>query len=466
MRQSSSAAPLWAWVLHGVAALGIVLVVAFSLWGNDVVAEGGPPRVVPAAINLDPVTPPPATAAAGVILADDEAENSQFTGVQRGSSANCNRTALHGILHDGVNALNGLSVRVWREGDERELQSAPSGTINTLDDGGYEILLDNRPLSGWWIASVVDEQGRPFGSSVAFLTDTHDCEGSGQQLIRIDFQRMKGAVGTAGKPLTALSQQVLTLEVPAQATVVEATPLPDGLRWDGQARQLDVPILMYHYISAAPPDADRYRRDLSVGPDLFRSHLVTLREQGYTTITLSQLAEALATGTPLPPKPIVLTFDDGYLDNYQNAFPIMQQEGAVGTFFLVTDLLEQRHPLYMSWEQAAEMAATGMEMSSHTTGHADLTTLSRDDAWWQLSRSRALLVEKLGVEATTLGYPFGKLNDQVAALARDAGYAVAVTTAGGTTADSTTMMTLPRVRVHGGDFAEAVLSQIDYWRGR
>jgi peptidoglycan/xylan/chitin deacetylase (PgdA/CDA1 family) len=203
-----------------------------------------------------------------------------------------------------------------------------------------------------------------------------------------------------------------------------------------------------------------------VGPDVFRSHLVTLRERGYTTITLAQLAEALNRGTPLPPNPIVLTFDDGYRDNYENAFPILQEEGAVGTFFLITDLLEQNHPLYMTWDQAREMAAGGMEMTSHTTAHAALSELGAEEVWVQVSRSRQLLQERLGVDAATFSYPYGKVNGTAAALVTDAGYGAAVTTEGDVRHNSGERMRLARVRVHGGDFPESLMAQISYWLDR
>jgi peptidoglycan/xylan/chitin deacetylase (PgdA/CDA1 family) len=121
-----------------------------------------------------------------------------------------------------------------------------------------------------------------------------------------------------------------------------------------------------------PEDSDIYRHDLSVGADIFGAHLITLREQGYTSITLSDLFYAIQLGKPLPEKPIVLIFDDGYRDNYLNAFPIMKEEGFVGTFFVITNLIEEYHENDMTWEQLREMQAAGMEIGSHTKSHAEL----------------------------------------------------------------------------------------------
>ena len=101
-------------------------------------------------------------------------------------------------------------------------------------------------------------------------------------------------------------------------TPAEPAPQPTP---DGMDRTVRVPILMYHYLSEPPPGADAYRVDLSVSPDLFAQHLDRLQAAGYTTVNLYDLADFLARGTPLPPQPVIITFDDGYRDNFENAVP-------------------------------------------------------------------------------------------------------------------------------------------------
>ena len=142
---------------------------------------------------------------------------------------------------------------------------------------------------------------------------------------------------------------------------------------------------MYHYLSSPPSDADRYRRDLSVSPELFEQHLAYLKEQGYQTISLDDLTYSLALGRPLPSgeKPILITFDDGYLDNYQNAFPLLQKYGFTGVFFVVTELAERASAgmiapdglryadAYMTWDQLRAMTAAGMEVECHARVHED-----------------------------------------------------------------------------------------------
>jgi peptidoglycan/xylan/chitin deacetylase (PgdA/CDA1 family) len=220
---------------------------------------------------------------------------------------------------------------------------------------------------------------------------------------------------------------------------------------------------MYHYVSAPPGNSDRYRHDLSVGPDLFRAQLVTLREQGYTSITLSQLLYALQQGAPLPEKPVVLTFDDGYRDNYDYAFPIMKEEGFVGTFFVVTQLVEQRNADYMTWEQVVEMKEAGMEIGSHTRTHHLLPGASIERIWRELTESRAILQQRLGQEINSFAYPYGRFDDGVAHLTSLSGYNVAVTTKQGVTHTTGNVMSLRRIRVRGGEFPPELMEDIHFW---
>ena len=104
----------------------------------------------------------------------------------------------------------------------------------------------------------------------------------------------------------------------APAPAAPAAPVKVSVKvW----RAVVVPILMYHHIDVAGPTADAIRQDLSVTPANFAAQMSYLARNGYHTLSLADLVEHLRTGTPLPTSPVVLTFDDGYLDNYTNAFP-------------------------------------------------------------------------------------------------------------------------------------------------
>jgi peptidoglycan/xylan/chitin deacetylase (PgdA/CDA1 family) len=216
----------------------------------------------------------------------------------------------------------------------------------------------------------------------------------------------------------------------------------------GKAGML-LPILMYHYVSVPPEKADIYRRDLSVTPGHFEEQLRFLRQQGYHTVTLDQMADALREGKPLPSRPIVLTFDDGYDDNYSNAFPLLKQYGMTGTFFIITDFVNNKRAGYMSWEQIAEMHAAGERFESHTRDHPDLRKRSVEYLVWEATGSAEAIESHLRYRPHWICYPSGHYDEKVVEVFASAGYIGGLTTRQGTVHSVEDLFTLTRVRVHG-----------------
>ncbi|MFN8530895.1 MAG: polysaccharide deacetylase family protein [Anaerolineae bacterium] len=120
-----------------------------------------------------------------------------------------------------------------------------------------------------------------------------------------------------------------------------------GYTWDGTYRRVRVPILVYD----------------SLTPEMFQQHLDTLFYQGYTPISLNDLDRVLLTGERLPPEPVILTFDGGRRDAYDQVFPVLQAHGFTATFFVTTGLVDNADPSVLTWQQIGEMAAAGMHMS-------------------------------------------------------------------------------------------------------
>lgn len=223
------------------------------------------------------------------------------------------------------------------------------------------------------------------------------------------------------------------------------------------ARVARVPILMYHYVSVPPPDADKYRLDLSVTPANFEAQVEYLAIEGYRSIRLSDLADHLLNGTPLPPKPIILTFDDGYSDMYQNVLPILKNYGFTATFFIVTDFIDNKNPAYLTWDQVKELANAGMEIGSHTLNHPDLSGKSRAFQSNQILGSKTIIESRLGIPVKSFSYPSTQYDSTTLDLLRSAGYLVAVTENQGLVQSSAQIYELKRVRVRGSfsvaDFA-------------
>lgn len=231
------------------------------------------------------------------------------------------------------------------------------------------------------------------------------------------------------------------------------TPTPTPLRPtpDGVLRQARVPILMYHHIDGAPPGADALRRDLSVSPENFEAQLRYLQREGYETITLNELALHLTVGKPLPPKPIILTFDDGYADAYSRAFPLLQRFGFVGTFFLVSAPIDAQNPDFLSWDQVTEMHAAGMRFEPHSYDHPDMRNRGYQFIVFQILAPKEAIEARTGERCRFFAYPSGRYDQSVIDVLRSAHYWGAVLTEQGATQTTDDLFALRRIRIQGSD---------------
>lgn len=177
-----------------------------------------------------------------------------------------------------------------------------------------------------------------------------------------------------------------------------------------------MPVLTYHHIGDGP-------EWLYVSPADFESEMVYLKEKGYTTVSVMELAAGLSGKAPLPSRPIVITFDDGYEDNYTNAFPILARQQMKGTFFVVTGKIG--HPGYMTWAQARKMSENGMEIGSHTVNHYTLNEINLKELERELLASRIMLENNLPLSAPIFANPFGETAPAVVELLGRTGYTAA-----------------------------------------
>lgn len=210
-----------------------------------------------------------------------------------------------------------------------------------------------------------------------------------------------------------------------------------------------VPILMYHYIRALPPNTpDQLGYGLSIAPKLFEQQLQYLAGAGYTSVSMDALTGHITKGTALPSKPVVLSFDDGYADFYTAAWPLLQQYHFTATVYLVVDFLGK--PGYMSWPQAQALRDAGVEIGAHTLDHVDLAIQPLASAKHQISDSGTILRQRLNAPVTTFAYPSGQYNANTVKIVGESGFSSAVTTAFGSRHTTNNLLTLARVRVQGG----------------
>ena len=204
--------------------------------------------------------------------------------------------------------------------------------------------------------------------------------------------------------------------------------------------EVKIPILMYHSISDDDPN-----NNLLVPPSMFEEQMAWLEANEFTAMNLDEALDAMETGK-VPKRPVVITFDDGYSDNYTNAFPSLKNHGLKATFFVITDGVDDGY--YMSSEMLKEMQSNGMSIQNHTANHLELDKLSREDAYDTIKRGQDFLRNNIGSDANYLCYPVGKYNSETIEIEKELGIKAATTTQGGISSIGDGLYQLKRVRIY------------------
>ena len=203
-----------------------------------------------------------------------------------------------------------------------------------------------------------------------------------------------------------------------------------------------VPVLMYHKVDAhTPPGA--VGRSLTLEPAAFAAQLAWLRAHSIRTLTMNELADALARGEH-PRHAVVLTFDDGYTDAASVVTPLLRKYGDRASFYVSAGFVGDGH--HADWQQLRTMQAQGMEIGCHGTRHLDLSRVGRSAAAHEVSNCIAVLTHYLA-RPTTYAYPSGRWNSATLALMRSSGIKAALTERPGVVTSLVAPYTLPRRRI-------------------
>jgi len=232
-------------------------------------------------------------------------------------------------------------------------------------------------------------------------------------------------------------------------------------------RKVAVPILMYHQVTPTPSPS--YRK-YAVTTGAFDAQLEWLAEHGFSSITMRALYEHRAGKRPLPPRPVVLTFDDGYRDCLEHAAPILEARGFTATFYVLGRLAGETSrwllaekgielPL-LDWRGVQALRDAGHECGSHAMTHTRLTRLTETECRDELVKSRRVLEDRLGLEVRHLAYPFGVYDERVRAIAEESGYHTACSVRPGWSPADDDLLALRRIHVNGEatfkDFAQSL----------
>ena len=205
------------------------------------------------------------------------------------------------------------------------------------------------------------------------------------------------------------------------------------------------PILMYHHIQVSSRD-DR----LSVSPANFKKQMDFFSKQKYKVISLEELTNLIKGQKPIPPKTVVITFDDGYEDNYIYAFPVLKKYNFPAVIFIITDKIGKTG--YADWAEIKEMSENNIEIGSHSQSHPWLPDLKdekklQEEILW----SKKILEYKLDCPLKFFCYPGGGISNQVKQAVIDAGYLGACATHPGAGYDKYDLYALRRIKITDTD---------------
>ncbi len=261
---------------------------------------------------------------------------------------------------------------------------------------------------------------------------------------------LKPGAENAGRSSAAVTTAAGTDSASKPATATPAAPKPATGDYRGP-----VPILMYHVIKA--PTASTPMAELWTPAETFKATIELLKKEGYNGVTLDQVWQAWNGGPGLPAKPLVISFDDGYLSHTVTAKPILQAAGWPGVLNLEGKNIGKGG---LTTTQVEGLIAAGWEIDSHTLTHPDLTASDDASLKTELVDSRKLLQEKFNVPANFFCYPAGKNDARVRAAVEAAGYKGATTVEPGIASKSDNPYELPRIRVNGTDSAATVAGRV------
>jgi peptidoglycan/xylan/chitin deacetylase (PgdA/CDA1 family) len=214
-----------------------------------------------------------------------------------------------------------------------------------------------------------------------------------------------------------------------------------------------VPILMYHSVATAPNEATRA---LSVSPEAFAEQMALIAELGLTPVNTAELAASWRSGSTLPDRPVLITFDDGYEGVHRHALPVLAKHGYASTLFVSTGWIRGAYDTgggldtMLDWDQVRELAHDGCEIGGHSHTHPQLDQLDDDRLRTELVRCREIVTEQLGCAPASFAYPYGYSSRRVRQAVRETGYAQALAVGNGLARRRQGPYALHRVTVRRG----------------
>jgi glycosyltransferase involved in cell wall biosynthesis/peptidoglycan/xylan/chitin deacetylase (PgdA/CDA1 family)/2-polyprenyl-3-methyl-5-hydroxy-6-metoxy-1,4-benzoquinol methylase len=366
------------------------------------------------------------------------------------------------------------SEMLYFVGDKKNLKNIASKISAALNPDGYLLtahahqVIDDPNKPGY-------EWGLPFGAKVI-----------GDTLAKIPTLHLKKEIRTPLYRIQLFKKEKINLlsrllgKKPYVQFLDQPTPVPmrvkSTVKWKGgnptfsndhfKINTKSLPILMYHRIASAGRESlSRFR----VTPENFEAQLNYLKDGGYYSVSWKSWIQAILLKKSLPGRPIAITFDDGYLDFYQTAWPLLNKYGFSATVFLVEELIGKVNkwdlnfgeelPL-MNWDQIQYLNKKGILFGSHSCSHTALTGLCPSQVFIEGIRSRAMLSKSLGYPVELFAFPYGDTDEVVTEVISSCGYVMGFTCRTGFSTIKDNPMLQPRIEVMGNDSLQDFIKKI------
>ena len=352
------------------------------------------------------------------------------------------------------------------------LKAVGDKLAGALSPGGHlvlahaNVLVDDPDQPGFdW---VVPYGARRIGETLAGIPLLRFVREIRTEAYRIQLFQRRESPNTSVSSLEPESVEPAPYQEPAPHVAVHfrrAGGRP-ALSHAAHSAPVSLPILMYHSIGVAGPAATaRYR----VAPEVFEAQLDYLRGAGFTTVTIRQWLTAARLRRPPAPRPVVITFDDGYRDFEANAWPLLRRYGFGALVFLVADLIGESarwdadlgEPLpLMGWNEIRQLASQGVEFGAHSVSHRPMTGLTPGEIAREALRSRLIIERGLGRGIESFAYPHGDTDPIVEHLVGACGFQAGLTCRPGPAGPRDSALALPRIEVSGEDDLAAFIAKL------
>ncbi|WP_231506367.1 polysaccharide deacetylase family protein [Paenibacillus sp. UNC451MF] len=213
-----------------------------------------------------------------------------------------------------------------------------------------------------------------------------------------------------------------------------------------------IPVLNYHSITVDPGNR------ATITPEKFEAQMNYLSENGYTPLTLQQFIDILEGTESAPDKPVLLTFDDGYADNYEHALPLLKKLGFHATLFMTPGMVDDGY--FLNWDQVKEMHEAGWDIQPHGMTHPHLPLLKKDKQEYEITEARRQIEEQLGTTADVYCYPYGEWNQTTLKVLKDHEFRYAFTIEQGKTTSKQDPLKLTRIFVNGEESINKWISRL------